>query len=182
MGQEKKGQIKTSNRKGHLAAVKPSPAVTKKEAPADFSALGTKHGEVGLQFLIQSMRALGIDRDSSQEAMKSAMAQVLFTLKGIKPKNELEAMLAVQMTGAHNAAMELLRRGMSPKQCADGVDHNITLSAKLMDLFLNQVGALQKMKGQGSQQKVVVEHVHVHQGGQAIVGTVTPGGEGEGES
>jgi hypothetical protein len=61
--------------------------------------------------------------------MKSAMAQVFFILKKIKPQNELEAMIAVQMTGAHNAAMELLRRGMSPKQGAEGVDRNITLGA-----------------------------------------------------
>jgi hypothetical protein len=135
MGQENKGQIKTSNRKGHLAAVKPSPNVTKNRAPGDFSVLGTKHEEVGLQFLIQSMGALGIDRDSSQQDINSAMARVFWTLKGIKPKNELEAMVAVQMTGAHNAAMELMRQGMSLKQCAEGVDRNINLAAKLMDLF-----------------------------------------------
>jgi hypothetical protein len=30
-----------------------------------------------------------------------------------------------------------------------------------------------KLKGKTGQQKVTVEHVHVHQGGQAIVGAVT---------
>jgi len=38
-----------------------------------------------------------------------------------------------------------------------------------------QVEALQRYRGKG-QQKVTVEHVHVHAGGQAIVGAVTPGG------
>jgi hypothetical protein len=33
--------------------------------------------------------------------------------------------------------------------------------------------ALQKLRGKAGQQKVTVEHVHVHQGGQAIVGAVS---------
>ena len=33
----------------------------------------------------------------------------------------------------------------------------------------------------GGQQKVVVEHVNVNKGGQAIVGNVTKGGEGDEE-
>ena len=38
--------------------------------------------------------------------------------------------------------------------------------------------ALNKHRGKG-QQKVTVEHVHVHQGGQAVVGTIErPGGGG----
>jgi hypothetical protein len=35
-----------------------------------------------------------------------------------------------------------------------------------------------KHRGKG-QQKVIVEHVHVYQGGQAIVGNVAPGGAGK---
>jgi hypothetical protein len=37
--------------------------------------------------------------------------------------------------------------------------------------------ALNRHRGKG-QQKVTVEHVHVHQGGQAIVGSVTAAGGG----
>jgi hypothetical protein len=42
-----------------------------------------------------------------------------------------------------------------------------------------QMEALQRYRGKG-EQKMVVEHVHVHQGGQAIVGSVHQGG-GAGE-
>ena len=41
-----------------------------------------------------------------------------------------------------------------------------------------QVEALQRYRGKG-QQKIKVEHVHVHPGGQAIVGAVTGGGGAE---
>ena len=45
-------------------------------------------------------------------------------------------------------------------------------------VFAAQVEALQRYRGKG-QQKVTVEHVHVHAGGQAIVGAITPGGGGK---
>jgi hypothetical protein len=39
--------------------------------------------------------------------------------------------------------------------------------------------ALNRHRGKG-QQKVTIEHVHVHEGGQAVVGVVeTPGGGGQ---
>jgi hypothetical protein len=44
-----------------------------------------------------------------------------------------------------------------------------------------QVEALQRYRGKG-QQKVTVEHVHVRSGGQAIVGTIHPGGGGKKKS
>jgi len=40
-----------------------------------------------------------------------------------------------------------------------------------------QMEALKKYRT-GGQQKMIVEHVHVNEGGQAIVGNVNPGGGG----
>jgi hypothetical protein len=52
----------------------------------------------------------------------------------------------------------------------------LTLS-RLLRAYTTQVDALSNMR-RGGRQKVVVEHVYVHQGGQAIVGNVThPGGD-----
>ncbi len=55
-----------------------------------------------------------------------------------------------------------------------------------MRLFNDHIGMLAKLKGTASQQKVTVEHVHVHEGGQAIVGAVSatkeqPDEEGRGD-
>ena len=44
-----------------------------------------------------------------------------------------------------------------------------------------QVETKMKLQGKSSQQRVVVEHVTVAAGGQAIVGTVIPGGGGDGD-
>ena len=45
-------------------------------------------------------------------------------------------------------------------------------------MFNEQVETMAKLKGEGGQQHVVVEHVTVAAGGQVIVGNVTRGGGG----
>jgi len=99
----------------------------------------------------------------------------LAALHGIKPKDELEGMLAVQMVGTHNLAMTFMARAMLEGQTCDGVDANISRATKLMRTFTAQIEALNRYRGQG-QQKVIVEHVHVNEGGQAIVGLIGEGG------
>jgi hypothetical protein len=44
--------------------------------------------------------------------------------------------------------------------------------ARLTKAFASQVDALAKLR-RGGEQRVVVEHVHIHAGGRAIVGEVT---------
>jgi hypothetical protein len=64
---------------------------------------------------------------------------------------------------------------MIPGQPPEARQVQLTLAAKLTKANATQVEALKKYRSKG-EQKVVVEHVHVHAGGQAIVGQVTPGG------
>ena len=55
---------------------------------------------------------------------------------------------------------------------------NLSQANKLSRTYAVLLETLDKHRGKG-QQKVTVEHVHVHEGGQAIVGNVeAPGGEG----
>jgi len=44
-----------------------------------------------------------------------------------------------------------------------------------MRIFLEELTALQRLRGRVGEQKVTVEHVHIHEGGQAVVGTVNTG-------
>ena len=96
---------------------------------------------------------------------------ILAALKGIGPQNEMEGMLAVQMVSTHNAAMECLRQATVPGLPAELRDQNLKHAAKLMSIYVQQMEALDKRRGKG-QQKITVEHVNVHAGGQAIVGNV----------
>lgn len=86
-------------------------------------------------------------------------------------------MLASQMVGLHRASMERMRRAQLGSQTVEGRHMNLKQAAKLTRCFASQVDALNRHRGKGSQQKVTVKHVHVHEGGQAIVGNVeNPGG------
>ena len=84
-------------------------------------------------------------------------------------------MLAAQMAATHNAAMECYRRSMLDNQTFEGRRESLNQANKLTRSYATLMEALNRHRGKG-QQKVTVEHVHVHEGGQAIVGNVTPGG------
>ena len=87
------------------------------------------------------------------------------------PKDELEGMLAAQLIASHHAAMECYRRAMVSEQTFEGRHENLRQATKLSRASAALLEALNRHRGKG-QQKVTVEHVHVHAGGQAIVGTV----------
>lgn len=104
---------------------------------------------------------------------------VVSALHGINPRDELEGLLAVQMVGVHNLAMDFMRRAIAKDQTTEGTNLNVSRATKLLRTFVAQVEALNNYRGKG-QQKVVVEHVHIYKGGQAIVGAVNANKTGEG--
>jgi hypothetical protein len=101
---------------------------------------------------------------------------MLSVIKGAKPKDQLEAMLAAQMAVVHTATMALARRlarvDNIPQQ--DSAERAFN---KLARTFAAQVEALKRYRSRGDQ-IVRVEHVTVNEGGQAIVGNVRHGGGG----
>lgn len=110
--------------------------------------------------------------DTSEEYRLERITAALVWLEQIKPGDELEGMLAVQMIGAHTAAMEAFRRAMHPtNQTPQLRDMNLRHATQLTELYIRQLEALDKRRGKG-QQKVRVEQVNVEAGGQAVVGEV----------
>jgi hypothetical protein len=116
----------------------------------------------------------GTDNEKFVQACNTAMA----ILHGIQPQDELEGMLAVQMIGVHNMAMDTLKRAMLGGQTFQGKEANVNQATKMLRTFIAQMETLKNYRT-GGQQKMTVEHVHVNKGGQAIVGTVNQGGAGE---
>lgn len=94
-------------------------------------------------------------------------------LEELRPANAAEAMLAVQAFSVHEASLLFLQRATMSGQTFAGSDANVLRAFRLMRLFNEQLDLMAKLKGKTSQQRVTVEHVHVHKGGQAIVGAVT---------
>lgn len=105
--------------------------------------------------------------------------QLLALLHGIGPTDGVEGMLAVQMVACQHAAMDVMRRAMHPDQTAEGRRLYLNLATRLMATFSMQADALNRGRGRGTVQRVVVERVNVAPGGQAIVGAVANRGGGD---
>ena len=123
----------------------------------------------------QTCNALWL-RNCDEEDQDRQRGAAVAALIGIGPKDELEGMIAAQLLAGHNAAMECYRRAMLPGQTFEGRSENLSQANKLSRTYATLLEALNRHRGKGGQ-KVTVEHVHVHAGGQAVVGVVeTPGG------
>jgi hypothetical protein len=92
---------------------------------------------------------------------------------GVKPRDQVEAMLAAQMAAVQMLTMTFARRLTNvdniPQQ--DSAERAFN---KLTRTFTTQIEALKRYRT-GGEQKVTVQHVTVGEGGQAIVGNVTQG-------
>jgi hypothetical protein len=73
--------------------------------------------------------------------------------------------------------MECYRRAMHGEQTFEGRRENLSQANKLSRTYTTLAEALNRHRGKGTQQ-VRVEHVHIHEGAQAIVGNVASRGEG----
>lgn len=101
---------------------------------------------------------------------------LLSVVRAVDPRDELETMLAVQMGAIHQATLMMARRLNHVENIAQQDAAERALN-KLARTYAMQMEALKRYRT-GGQQKVVVEHVTVNEGGQAIVGSVAHGGRG----
>ena len=113
-------------------------------------------------------------RSSDPECLQKQQIAVAAGMVGIAPRDEIEAMISAQLIACHNASMECFRRAMIEQQSFQGRSENLNQANKLSRTYAALLEALNRHRGKG-QQKVTVEHVHVHQGGQAIVGNIEAG-------
>ena len=144
---------------------------------------GSDSGMFNLKLLNQVWNALWRLENGAEWAKRMGQLAARGALRGIAPRDPLEGMLAAQMIATHEAAMECFRRAHLPEQTFEGRQAALGQANKLVRSYTALVEALDRHRGKGQPQVVRVEHVHVHSGGQAIVGAVGhPGGGGEGES
>lgn len=101
---------------------------------------------------------------------------LLSVVRAVKPRDELETLLAVQMGAIHSATMMLARR-LNHVETIPQQDAAERALNKLARTYAMQMETFKRYRT-GGQQKVIVEHVTVNEGGQAIVGAVTQGGRG----
>lgn len=113
-----------------------------------------------------NIKSENFDLDTAHKKSTDAMTALGAT-------NGLQAMLAAQMLSVH----ELQQRAMIYAQSTGGLElrqYYTNSAVKLSNCFVQQANALAKLQGLGGQ-KIVVERVDVHQGGQAVVGNIQGG-------
>jgi hypothetical protein len=117
--------------------------------------------------LNQLAHASGRGRDIDEHGLNF----MLSVIKGIEPRDQLEAMLAAQMAAVHVASMTFARRLAHVENIAQQ-DSAERAFNKLARTFAMQMEALKRYRA-GAEQKVTLQHVSVAEGGQAIIGNVT---------
>jgi hypothetical protein len=106
-----------------------------------------------------------IDSCNNKGVNDTDVSAALAVLDGMKPENEVEAMLLVQMWATNESAMRAL--GMIGKSgWIDNAAMFGNLANKLLRTYAAQVEALTKLRRKGEQ---TVKVVHVYPGGQAVV-------------
>ena len=168
-----------SKKKASLRREKPLTVVGNPEAlqPKLKQLGGSQSDDWNLTLANQTVNTLWLAHPSD-EARNRQFSATGAALVGINPKDEIEGMIGAQLLAAHNAAMECYRRAMIPETTLEGRRENLNQANKLSRTYASLLEALNRHRGKG-QQKVTVEHVHVHSGGQAVVGVVSTLGGGE---
>jgi hypothetical protein len=118
----------------------------------------------GIMYQLANASAHGQDID------ERGLNFMLSVIKGIEPRDQLEAMLAAQMAAVHVATMTFARR-LAHEEEIVRVDSAERAFNKLTRTFAMQMEALKRYRS-GAEQKVTLQHVSVPEGGQAIVGNV----------
>ena len=161
---------------------------------AGSSALSTDHPDSSLGITL-AMQALGtVDFDffnglinqlvnasaPGRKPDENALNFIVSLIRGVEPKDEVESMLAAQMAAVHIATMTFARRLAHVDNIAQQ-DSAERAFNKLARTFAVQLEALKRYRT-GGEQRVTVHHVTVNEGGQAIVGAVSPAAGGTGGS
>jgi hypothetical protein len=141
------------------------------------AAMGTASSDFVNATLFQLQAAARLPNSGLSEI---AVNSALSFIEGAKPRDEIECALVIQMACSHSAAMAVTSRIGG----GHGGDRHVAMmasaAAKLMRAFAMQVETLRRLRNGGSQ-FVRVEHVHVNDGGQAVIGNVAAGRAQEGQ-
>lgn len=130
----------------------------------------------GRAFALSQLNSLLQAARGSDGYDNTKVNSMLAFIEGAKPQDELQAVLGVQMAITNELAMQALHRAARVNQIPQ-YDSAAGMAVRLLRTFVAQVEALAKLQRGGEQ---VVKVVHVHPGGQAVVGNVVTTGKGGG--
>lgn len=149
--------------------------------------LADAFGTRSWQFVDAMLRGVGMateDHSASKDFGPGSPDQLAFNaalavIDGVRPKDETEAMLAAHMAVTNIALLELVARtrGAIAGHLYQGnglkrLDVLGNLTSKFLRTYCLQVEALARKRRRG-EQTVIVKHINIAAGGQAVVGNVT---------
>jgi hypothetical protein len=120
--------------------------------------MGVKDWDVGGE-LIAQMSAVAGERDDSLNSMVA-------TVKGIAPRDTLQATLASQMASVHVLTHEA-RQSARQREDPQGARARRAALNKLARTFLSQVETLKRYRT-GGEQRLTVQHVSVNDNAQRL--------------
>jgi hypothetical protein len=159
--------LKVLNEKQGVSIISPDHADTLAGQMLLMDALGT----ADLDFYRGLLEQLASARSQGRQIDERGLNFMLSVVKGIQPRDQIEAMLAAQMAAVHMATMTMAQR-LGQVENIPQQDSAERAFNKLTRSFASQMEALKRYRT-GGEQKVTVQHVSVSEGGQSIVGNVT---------
>jgi hypothetical protein len=106
----------------------------------------------------------------NQERLSYNANLALQSLADLSPKDSIEARLCLQATALYSQGMQYLSRAESSDMLCHS-EFYMKCAIKLLRLHNETVEAINKSQ-RGSEQRIIVQHVNVNDGGKAIVGAV----------
>lgn len=132
------------------------------------------HDEVALNGYLAVLGGYALDDDGAPDGQ--TMNRIVNFVASMKPKDQAETLLLTQMAAIHMATMRFAGNSNREKRVDVKESYQRSLN-KLARTYAAQMQTLKQYRSDGKQ-KIVVKHVTVNEGGQAIVGDVTHGGAG----
>ena len=131
--------------------------------------------DVILGKLVEALRP-GLYDQLDEATLNAALA----TIDSMRPRSELQALLAVQIIATGFAGLRFLRQSHR-NMTEDFINVYGNYAIKLLRLQNDLIQTFDRYR-RGNKQTVEVRHVHIHSGAQGVVGIINPPEDREGRS
>jgi len=138
---------------------------------------GAKDASFGIKIFTSCLASTGLIDESKKDQFADHSNAIINAMSSLKPQDEFEGMLISQALGLHFQGMNYLGLAATKEATPEGRNNNINRAMRLLRVQHETLEALTRYRRKG-EQKVVVQHVNVNEGGQAIVGNVVNRGGG----
>ncbi len=137
-----------------------------------YRSTGAIDQDFGLKLMLQYVNCTVAFSDHTKNI--DEINSYLTTMNALEPADEIEGMLCTQILSLGDTAMKYLS-SMNRSGSLERSEKYCNMATKLLRLHSEKIEALARYRRKGTQQ-VIVQHVNVESGGQAVVGAVNQRG------